>query len=273
MKGVVAACAAAALAFGPAPVAYAQFGGTEASAVREGFFLPPGQVRILVFRPDVRVGEQTTGGMNEPKAEWTMRARDNILAALRKAQAERGSELILVPELQGEQAELVADYTALFKAVADAAFTHKLFPGNRLPSKKGRFDWTLGRDAARLRQLGGDYGLFVYTYDSYGSTGRKIAQIAGLVMGIGLIPSGVHVGYAGLVDLTTGDLVWINADVQMGGDVRDPVGAEKRVAQLLEDFPLKARGASAVPAAASSPGAPEREEKTAGAPQDPEDKR
>jgi hypothetical protein len=261
---------AAALLLASAP-AHAQLGGTEATAVKEGFVLPAGPTRILVFRPDVRVGEQTTRGMNEPRVAWTMMARDNILAALRRQQAARGSELVLVGELAGEQAELAADYTALFKAVADAAFNHKLFPGNRLPSKRDRFDWTLGAGAARLRQLGGDYGLFLYTYDSYGSTGRKVAQALGLLLGGGLLPSGVHVGYAGLVDFDSGDLVWLNADVQMGGDVRDSAGAEKRVAQLLEGFP--GRGVAGPPAHPASAGSASRVERTAGAPQDATDPR
>ena len=53
------------------------------------------------------------------------------------------------------------------------------------------------------------------------------------------VTAGVHKGFAGLVDLRTGDLVWLNADMQMGGDVRDPAGAGKRVRQLLEGFPGK----------------------------------
>ena len=54
--------------------------------------------------------------------------------------------------------------------------------------------------------------------------------------GIG-VQSGVHVGYAGLIDLKTGNLLWINVDGQMGGDVRKADGAQKRVRQLLEEFP------------------------------------
>ena len=49
--------------------------------------------------------------------------------------------------------------------------------------------------------------------------------------------SGEHVGYAGLVDLRTGDLLWLNADAAMGGDVREIDGSQKRVRQLLEEFP------------------------------------
>jgi hypothetical protein len=143
----------------------------------------------------------------------------------------------IMPELSGADAAVMADYRSMFKAVADAAITHKLFPGNRLPTKKEAFDWTMGSGAAKLGEIGGgDYGLFIYTYDSYGSAGRKALQIIGLMAGFGAT-SGVHIGYAGLVDLHTGDLVWINADVQMGGDVRTVEGADKRVVQLLEDFP------------------------------------
>lgn len=233
------AMAAALIAIAPLAPAHAQFGGGEATAVREGFQLPAGEVKILVFRPSVSVGSQTTGGMNEPSVEWTEAAKTHLIAALRRQQAARGTSLVMVPELAGPQNQLVADYTALFRTVAEAAFNHKMFPGNRLPTKKKEFDWTLGSEAAQLKALGGDYGLFFFTHDSYGSTGRKVAQILGAVMGFGLMPSGVHVGYAGLVDLNTGDLVWLNADLAMGGDVRTPDGAEKRVAQLLEEFPGK----------------------------------
>jgi len=230
------------VAAAPLVPAHAQFGGGEATAVREGFQLPAGEVKILVFRPNVAVGEQTTGGMNEPSVEWTEAAKTHLVAALQRQQAARGTSLVMVPEVEGPQNQLVTDYTALFRTVAEAAFQHKMFPGNRLPTKKKEFDWTLGKEAAQLRALGGDYGLFFYTFDSYGSTGRKVAQILGAIAGFGLMPSGVHVGYAGLVDLTTGDLVWLNADLAMGGDVRTADGAEKRVAQLLEEFPVKGTG-------------------------------
>jgi hypothetical protein len=82
-----------------------------------------------------------------------------------------------------------------------------------------------------------DYALFIYNKDAYGSTGRKLLQIAA-ALGPGIsVKSGEHLGYAGLVDLRTGDLVWLNADGQMGGDVREADGADKRVSQLLEEFP------------------------------------
>lgn len=225
--------------------AHAQLGGLERTAIKEGFKLKPGTPKILVFRPEVAVGEQTTGGMNEPNAEWSEQARAQITAALDKVHGARGSQLVMVTDSDeaGELGPVIADYSALFGTVAQSALSHKMVGySDRLPTKRDRFDWTLGKDTARLRALGGDYGLFLYTYDSYGSSGRKVIQGLALVLGMGFVPSGVHVGYAGLVDLDTGDLVWLNVDTQMGGDVRTQEGAEKRVAQLMEGFPIRADG-------------------------------
>ena len=259
---MLAGLIAGALALASAAPANAQFGGAEATAVKPGFVLPAGEARILVFRPDIAVGAQTAGGMNEPSADWTRAARTNLLAALARAPAMQGNRMVIAPELFDESGAVLNDYTALFKTVAQAAFSHKMFPGNRLPTKKSDFDWTLGEGAAALRPMGGDYGLFFFTYDSFGSTGRKVAQILGAVMGLGLMSSGVHVGYAGLVDLSTGDLVWLNADTSMGGDPRDAIGADKRMAQLLEDFPRKSTTATTGTVKVDVP--PEKPEQTKG---------
>ena len=240
MRKLFGALAAVSLCAVAAQPAHAQFGGLERTEVKEGYQIRAGEVNVLVFRPDVRVGEQTMGGLNEPNAEWTETAKTNLIDALSEMHGASGLELVMVPDQEGAMGDMVEEYTALFGTVAGAVLQHKMTYGNRLPTKRDRFDWTLGEDAARLKALGGDYGLFFYTYDSYGSTGRKIMQGLALVLGGGLVPSGVHVGYAGLVDLDTGDLVWLNIDTAMGGDPRTVEGAQKRVAQLMEEFPEKA---------------------------------
>ncbi|MEO1044611.1 MAG: hypothetical protein AAFX04_04145 [Pseudomonadota bacterium] len=218
-----------------APAAQAQlFGGTEKTAIKEGFtFAEDEEVRIVVFRPDVSVSSLSTAGIDEPNADWTEAARRNLTESLKRAQTEKGNELIFLDELEGADAEYLADYQNLFSAVTGAVVVHKLFT-DKLPTKKDAFDWTLGPGVSRLAEIGGgDYGLFVYTDDAYSSAGLKVMRF---LMG-GVPPR--HIGYAGLVDLRTGDLIWINADIQMGGDVREPDGAEKRIKQLLEGFPLR----------------------------------
>jgi hypothetical protein len=216
----------------------------ERSAVKAGFELPANSgKKILVFRPRVSVGSQSTGGMFEPNGEWTDRARQNIQVSLAELQKRLGNQVIDAPEAYGEDALAIQEHLSLFAAVSEAVIQYQFFVGNRLPTKKrnnrdGVFDWSLGAKVADLPGAAdADYGLFIFTKDAYGSTGRKILQVMAL-LGPGIaIQSGEHIGYAGLVDLKTGDLLWLNADGAMGGDVREPDGSAKRVRQLLEDFP------------------------------------
>lgn len=222
------------------------------SLMREGFAFPAdGEIKVVVFRPDVQVGSLGVGGLDAPNADWTNAARANIQQALENAANARQANLRFLGEYDGDQGKVVDTYRGLFEAVAGSVFLHAAVPGNRLPTKlipdpdpkapkRYRMDWTLGDGAARLRELtGGDYAMFVYTKDSYGDAGRKVAQalMAGLLGAY--MPAGVHVGYAGLVDLRTGDVVWFNTDLAMGGDPREPDGAAKRVDQLLRGLPVR----------------------------------
>ncbi|HEX8484395.1 MAG TPA: hypothetical protein VF643_03325 [Sphingomonas sp.] len=212
----------------------------EKTGNKPGFTLPPGSARIVLMRPSIKVGAQSTGGMFEPNADWTDQARENLGRALAQAQGKLGNTVADYVEPAGDAVRQTAEYRALFSAVADSVIAYQFFKGNRLPTKKreGSFEWGIGRDVAALPGLeGADYALFITTEDQYGSTGRKLLQFAAAgLLGAG-VSSGVHKGYAGLIDLKTGDLVWLNADLKMGGDVRSPEGAQKRVGQLLEGFP------------------------------------
>ena len=224
----------------------------ERTALKQGFTLPAKSGKtILVFPPRVSVGAQSTGGLFEPNADWTDKARRNIQAALAQRQASLNNKVVPAPEAYGDQARLVDEYTGLFAAVSQAVINYQFFVGNRLPTKKrdnkaGVFDWSLGEGVRNLPGANdADYALFIYNKDAYGSTGRKILQVVA-ALGPGLaVKSGEHAGYAGLVDLKTGELLWLNADGAMGGDPREPEGATKRVGQLLEDFP----GSAAIAAA------------------------
>lgn len=211
----------------------------EKTGNKPGFTLAPGTTKIVLMRPSVKVGEQSTGGMFEPNADWTDQARDNLSRAIAVAQGGLGNVVVNYIEPMGAEAAKAAEYRALFSTVASSVITYQFFPGNRLPTKKRKnaFEWTLGPDIGKLPGLdSADYALFVTTEDQFGSTGRKAAQIFAALAGVG-ISSGVHKGFAGLVDIKTGDLVWLNADLAMGGDVRTEEGAQKRVMQLFEGFP------------------------------------
>lgn len=234
---------AIAIAVGLVFVATVPAGAQERSAQKQGFALQANSgKKILVLRPFVSVGAQSTGGMFEPNGDWTETARKNIQVALEQLQTKLGNSVVIPPEAYGEDAQRLQEHLALFAAVSQAVIEYQFFVGNRLPTKKRDakndvFDWSLGTGVASLPGAkDADYALFIYNRDAYGSTGRKVLQVFAAMGGIP-VTAGEHQGYAGLIDLKTGDVLWLNADGKMGGDVREPDGSEKRVRQLLEDFP------------------------------------
>ena len=214
-------------------------------------FTPPqGSYKLLVMRPDVSVGSVTTGGMVEPRADWTEQARANLLTALKAQQAGRGGNAVIMERrdsLPGIEPETVAELERLHYAVGQSIALHR-YSGRYLPTKRGKgLDWTLGQDAVRLgRRSGMDYALFLYAEDSFASTGRVALQvlgIAGCFVGFCApnIGGGGQFAYASLVDLRSGEVVWFNV-VQTGtqiaginiGDIRTPEGSAKLIERLLD---------------------------------------
>jgi len=213
-------------------------------------FTPPqGDYKLLVLRPDVTVGSITTGGMVEPRADWTEQARASITAALRAQQAARGGQVLVVEhrnEVRGVTADELADIERLNAAVDESIVIHK-YLGDYLPTKRGRgLDWTLGNDAVQLgRKTGYDYALFLHAEDQVASTGRIVLGVlgaAGCIVGFCApnIGGATQLDYASLVDLKTGEVVWFNV-VRAGsqvpgikfGDLRTPQGAAQMVERLL----------------------------------------
>jgi hypothetical protein len=213
-------------------------------------FTPPeGDYKLLVLRPDVTVGSLTTGGMTEPRADWTEEARANIIAALKAQQAARGGKLTIIQhrnELPGLSEQELADLERLNFVVDESIVEHK-YLGNYLPTKRGRgLDWTLGADAVKLgRKTGYDYALFLHAEDQVASTGRIALGMLGLAgCFVGFCAPNVggaeQLDYASLVDLRTGQVVWFNvvdAASQVPGikfgDLRTPQGAAQMVERLL----------------------------------------
>src|SRR5919107_2396514 len=104
------------------------------------FTVPQGDYRLLVMRPDVTVNSVTTGGMPEPRADWTEQARTHIVAALRAQQAARGGNVRILArrsELPGVPEDKVADLERLHNAVGNSIALHK-YLGAELPTTPRR---------------------------------------------------------------------------------------------------------------------------------------
>lgn len=204
---------------------------------------PQKDYALAVMRPDVTVGLLTASGIVEPRADWTETARSNVLDAIEKHQAERGGavQIVEVQPSNPQVAEIARELDRLHRAVGTTILIHK-YAGAELPTKRDRFDWTLGETASKLAAAtGADYALFMRAEDSFSSGGRQALQVLGLagcIIGFcAPVGGGQRLAFASLVDLKTGQIVWFNVLSSQIGDLRTPEGAAETVSDLLEEMP------------------------------------
>jgi hypothetical protein len=199
-----------------------------------GFTSRPAASKLVVVPVDMELFSLSAGGVQEPRADWTDAAQTHFKAGLASRKSLLGDN---AGELQEKDMDELAQLNALHGAVAEAVFLHHMMGAPKLPTKGDVMDWTLGEAVAPLRaKTGADYALFFWVRDSYASAERKVAMLALAMLGVG-ITGGVQVGYASLVDLKDGRVVWFNNLVRMSGDLREAKAAEETVEALLKGFP------------------------------------
>jgi hypothetical protein len=211
-----------------------------AQSLAPGFHELPKHAKVAVMPSDIELFELTAGGIMEPKAEWTETASRHFRNALLKKERQLGMEAV---EIGQDRADDLAEVNAVHAAVARAITMHHL--GTlQLPTKGENLDWSLG-DAAQIAKqaTGADYALFTWIRDSYASAGRQAFMAAFTVLaiaggGAGAVRGGAQVGYASLVDLSTGRVVWFNRLQRGSGDLREADRAEETLDALLSKFPV-----------------------------------
>lgn len=201
-------------------------------APKEVYALPEG-ARVAVVRPDIKYYKVTANGIPEPAPDWTRTARKNFDSAF-AAYVARSGIRISSPDPAGIS-ESFFEFTRLHTAVGGSILRHHFGP-DKLPAKflvkSGRyeFDWSLGKGMAGLG-LESDYVLFIY-FRGYQATGGRI-DMATLAAVLRLpIDMGHQGGFASLVNLNTGDVVWFNHRPATA-DLRLRTSAETFVEELL----------------------------------------
>jgi len=223
-----------ALAF--ALFAFAGFNAPAPSRNLAPAFTPRQAASTLVLVPaDMELFSISAGGIQEPKADWTQAAQRHFKAGLAMQQSLLGEQAV---DLSEKDMDDLAQVNALHGAVAESVFLHHMRGGVlKLPTKNEALDWSLGDAVKPLRdRSGADYALFFWIRDSYASAERKAAMVAMAVLGVG-ITGGSQVGYASLVDLHNGRVVWFNDLRRASGDMREAKPALETVEALLKGFP------------------------------------
>ncbi len=198
--------------------------------------------KILLMPMDIELSTFTAGGLLQPEAEWTQNATRYVETAVRSRMSWMNLNVVRSADtdeaaLTDEEKEQSIQLVKLHEAVGYTILLHKYTPVLQLPGKGERFDWSLGPKARFLKEKhGADYALFIFLRDSYASAGRVATFVVAAAFGIN-IPMGRQTGFASLVDLETGDVVWFNRLARGGGDLRTEDAAVSSTELLLEGFP------------------------------------
>lgn len=200
-----------------------------------GFTGLAADAKVLIAPLDVELFSLSAGGVLEPRADWTGSAQQHMKAALKaRAQALGLGSL----ELSTAQADENAELLSLHAAVARSISIHHQ-GALKLPTKEGRLDWSFSDTLRPLQAASGArYALFTWIRDSYASAERKAMMVGLALLGIG-ITGGAQVGYATLVDLESGRVLWFNQLVRFRGDLREAAPAAESVESLLSGFPSR----------------------------------
>lgn len=195
--------------------------------------------KVVVLPMAVEVMEVTAGGVEEEVPEWSKQASGNIFRALSAAiRKQPGMKEVAAPRFSGASAANLDEHLALYKLVVNTAskigWEHKI----------RRFDYGIGPGLRAVAdQTGADAAIFVYGRDHVSTAGRKARAVAAHIPFVNIFTgpaprlghSFIHIG---LVDLRTGDLLWMNSEYRDGStNLRDPDDAAQMVNDIFGWYP------------------------------------
>lgn len=196
--------------------------------------------KVVLLPPQVFVYELSAGGVPTRMTEWEAAARDNLSASTtRQARESSLFELVPAPSLAPPDLDQLDAHIGLYDRVAQSVFVYGRGQHDAWAHKKNEFDYTVGPGLAFLReQTGADAALIVLGSDFISSGGRKAAFAVGLLLGVG-IPLGQAFMTAGLVDLKTGDVLWMSFDSSASLDSRQADDIDGLVRDFYQTYPGK----------------------------------
>lgn len=195
--------------------------------------------KVVVLPVNVEVLEVTAGGVKEEVPAWSAKASKNVFKSLSVAiKKDPTMREVRAPKLSRKSANVVDEHMALYKLVVNTAsnigWQHKI----------RRFDYSIGAGLKTLRRVtGADAAIMVYGRDYVSTAGRKAKAVAGNIPIINIFTgpppklghSYIHIG---VVDLRTGDLLWMNSEYRDGAsNLQDYGDANDIIKTIFEWYP------------------------------------
>ena len=195
--------------------------------------------KVVVLPVNIEVVEVSAGGVQEKVPDWSREAEQNVFKALVVAiNKQRGLKAVVAPRFAGASAANVDEHLALYKLVVNTAskigWEHKI----------KRFDYGIGPGLRAIaNETGADAAIMVYGRDHVSTAGRKARAVVGHIPIVNIFTGpapklGHSFVHMGMIDLRTGDLLWMNSNYRDGStNLRDPDDAAKMVNEIFEWYP------------------------------------
>lgn len=212
--------------------------------------------RVVVVRPKIFVGALDSQNREIEDPEWLAATHTNLQAALQRSPWAKGVQWHFDDWNAPTSAPLSDDLSKAARYInGDLIFkapqgTMPVTPGEDWEKRlkaipKGYYDYAFPMSAVeelRAADPAAQYALLINMHDAYTTDGAKLARLLqGMgnvaTSGVNTMPLPPHHGFAMLIDLSNGRIVWFYNDGAFGGDLRKAGSADKRVAQMLTGWP------------------------------------
>jgi hypothetical protein len=174
--------------------------------------------KILLLPLDVSVYSVGAGGVTERAEELELSERTAIDADLHNDFAKaKKLQFVALPALDAENYARLDEHVALFEQVARAALRHA--QGSAAwPQKVSHFDYAVGDGLRFLKQAtGADAAMIIGGRADIPTASSHVLGALAILGGVVIIPRARAVAVAGVIDLDTGNVLWLNQSVENTG--------------------------------------------------------
>jgi hypothetical protein len=197
-------------------------------------------IQIIVLEPDVVVKELSAGGVGQEVKQWSEQATRNVNKSVdRYVSSHADLKQVAMPDLTAAESAIVDEHVALYRVVGLTARVMTAGTDPAWAHKRDYFDYTLGSGLQFLKEkTGADVALIVAGADYVSTGGRKGMMVVGAMFGVPITLGHSNLVIA-MVDLKSGDILWINSEFSYAKkDIRDSDDADDMVEGLFEEFPV-----------------------------------